>query len=340
MKRIIAVLLITVLILLILVPCVYAEESGSGGGFSIQGIIDAIVNLPNNIIQPIKDAIYQAFKDWTVEMYTYIISTCVDDCLSIIPNFLKDTPDLWSESSPTVINVVTDALKPICLTLATVAFIISLAGAAYGNTVLRCSVRLIVTVLLVGYSAQFLQWIINFNDAFIQFLDARMSMDIVASFRAAIVDKSVIESATATLSSVLLVNLTGWIIWIAALCIQFMLMFRLIQLMFYMLIGPLVFTCFITNETTDIVKSYMRKFISVVLKSFFYNLIIITYITCISLPNAIPVGILGGALCMIVLIFSMFKIPKEFEELLGIGRAATFNISSLVTAIGTAIAVL
>ncbi|MGE5474801.1 MAG: hypothetical protein ACM3UU_11330 [Ignavibacteriales bacterium] len=334
--------LIFITIITLAFPCVaYAADTG----FSIQGIVDAIMNLPNNLIQPIKDAINQTFKDWSVEMYSYVIDDCVNSCLNTLPTFLKDTPALWSETSPTVINVITNALKPICITLATIGFIINLGKAmagsvAQGRTVTRCFIRLIFTVILIGYSGQLLQWIIDFNDAFIQFLDSKISLDIVTAFRNVIVDRSVIESASATLSSIIMVVLTGWIIWIAALFVQFALIFRLIQIMFYMLISPLVFTCNITEETTDIIKSYMRKFVSVVLKSFFYNLIFLVYITCITLPNAIPVGILTGAICTIVLIISMFKIPKEFEELLGIGKAASFNVGSLITAIATSIALL
>jgi len=333
--------LLLIIIITLAFPCIaYADT-----GFSIQGIVDAIVNLPNNLIQPIKDAINQNFKDWSVEMYSYVIDNCVNSCLSTLPTFLKDTPALWSETTPTVINIITDALKPICITLATIGFIINLGKAmagsvAQGRTVTRCFIRLIITVILIGYSGQLLQWIIDFNDAFIQFLDSRISIDIVAAFRNAIIDKSVIQSASATLSSVIMVVLTGWIIWIAALFVQFALIFRLMQIMFYMLISPLVFTCNITEETTDIIKSYMRKFVSVVLKSFFYNLIFLVYITCITLPNAIPVDILSGAICTIVLIISMFKIPQEFEELLGIGKNAGFNVGSLITAIATTIAVL
>ncbi len=340
---------IKVLILVIIVSfsfgcAVYAESEQSNGWFNFNEMIEAIKNIPNNLTQPIKDAIYQSFKDWSVEMYSYMIDSCVESCLNTIPTFLKHTPVLWNEASPTVVNVINEALKPLCITLATIGFIInlgkSMAGSVeYGRTATRSFLRLIVTVMLIGYSGQLMQWIIDFNDAFIQFVDSRISGDIVDAFRDAIVDKGVVESATATLSSVLMVLLTGWIIWIAALCVQFVLMFRLIQLMFYMLISPLVFVCNITEETTDIIKSYMRKFVAVVLKSFFYNLVFLIYITCITLPNAIPVGALGSALCVIVLIVSMFKIPKEFEELLGIGRSASFNIGSLITAIGTAIAV-
>ena len=339
-----AKVLIFIVIISLSFGCIaYADSSSST--FSVQGVIDSITNLPGNIMQPIKDAINEVFKDWTIDMYCYMIDNCVNTSLSTIPTFLKDTPDLWSAASPTVVNIITDALIPICITLATIGFIINLgktmAGSiAYGRTVTRCFVRLIITVILIGYSGQLLQWIINFNDSFIQFLDSRINVDIVNAFRNAIVDRTVVQSATATLSSVMLVLATGWIMWIAALCVQFVFMFRLIELMFYMLIAPLVFTCNIIEETTDIIKSFMRKFVSVVLKSFFYNLIFLIYITCITLPNAIPVGILGGALCIVVLIISLFKIPKEFEELLGIGKNAGFSVGNLITAIGTAIAVL
>lgn len=338
-------LILIIIILLSFSNAVYADTGSSSSGFSVQGIIDSIVNLPNNLVQPIKDAIYQSFKDWLVELYCYMIDDCINGCLNSLPPSLKDTPDLWDEASPTAINVITDALKPVCITLATIGFIInlgkSMAGSiAYGRTVTRCFLRLIVTVILIGYSGQLLQWIINFNDAFIQFVDSRISGDIVQAFKDSIIDKSVVQSTAATISSVLMVFLTGWIIWIAALCVQLVLIFRLIQLMFYMLISPLVFTCNITEETTDIIKSYMRKFVAVVLKSFFYNLVFLIYITCITLPNAIPVGIFAKALCLIVLIISLFKIPREFEEMLGIGRTASFNLTGLITAITSTIALL
>lgn len=341
MKKLIILILIFTLMLAV---TVYADDTNpGGGGFSITGIIDAITNLPNEFIKTINDSVYGFLKTVLTEIYVYIVDNYINSMLSVLPDSLKNTPALWSNSSPTVVNVIIDALKPICITLATIGFIINLGKAmagmvSYGRTVTRCFIRLILTVILIGYSGQLLQWIIDFNDSFIQFIDGRIATDIISAFKDAIVDKSIIQASTATLSAVLLVQFTAWIIWIAALCVQFVLLFRIIQLMFYMLISPLVFTCNVIEETTDIVKSYMRKFVSVVLKSFFYNLVFLVYITAITLPNSVPVGVIGKALCIIILVISLFKIPKEFEELLGIGRTQNFNMGYLLTALGSVIA--
>lgn len=338
------VILLVVIITLNISCFVYADTStGSSDGSIFSGLLAPIIDLPNKMIEPIKNAIYDSFKHWASEMYINIIDNCLNETLSIIPVSLKDTPNLWSESSPTVVNVITDGLKPICITLATIGFIVNLSkvlggSVSYGKTAWRCFIRLAVTIILIGYSGRFLQWIINFNDSFIQFIDARISTDIITTIRSTIIDRSFVESTVATLSTIIMVQLTGWIIWIASLCVQFMLIFRLIQIMFYMLISPLVFTCNITEETSDIIKNYIRKFIAVVIKSFFYNLVFIAYITCLTLPDAIPLGIFARAMCIMVLIFSLFRIPKEFEELLGVGKQSNFSLSSLVTAIGSVIA--